>query len=71
MATKYEVNPRMLSPSALAKQNRVGEERHTVEAINFHPEVDEMSCSCGEWTGPALDLAPFKAHRKEAGMSSR
>lgn len=71
MATKYEVNPRMLSPAALAKQKHVGAERHTIEWVDFDPEVDELECSCGEWRGPALDLAPFRAHRREAGMLSR
>ena len=59
MATKYD---RMLSPQAIAKQQRVGDERHTVESVNYIK--DELTCSCGEWSGPALDLAPFRAHRR-------
>jgi hypothetical protein len=68
MATKYaSPNTRMLSPAALAKQKDVGAERHTVgEDINY--TTNTMSCSCGEWTGPALDLAPFRAHRRAMNM---
>jgi hypothetical protein len=63
-----EANPRMLSPAALAKQDRFGMERHTVETIDFHEDINKLTCSCGEWEGPALDLAPFRAHRRAMGM---
>jgi len=66
MATR---NPRMLSPAALAKQRAFGTERHTVESINYI--TDELTCSCGNWTGPALDLAPFRAHRRQFFKSRR
>lgn len=63
-------NPRMLSPAAMAKQEGIGAERHVVERVDFREEVNELTCTCG-WKGEALDLTPFRVHRREVGMKSR
>jgi hypothetical protein len=69
MTVRYNSNPRMLSPSAKAKQSSIGIERHTIDRVSY--QSNELECSCGEWRGPALDLEPFRLHRRDAGMRAR